>query len=1029
MIIKQRTLFVTLVSLMTTSTLHIAYAQQPVSDRVESSLIKHGIEQYQAGQFILASNTFQDYLNTFHLPTEHTDKEAANFDYRQAEYYLVLCNLKAEVYGAEKAAIRFIETTADPVYRQRVAFALAQYYFYTKQFDKAIPYYEVAGLKNLSNEEIADAKFELAYCYFYHNRLNESKNLFAAIKDMPSHKYFVAGNYYYGLIAYNDKDYKAALKAFATISQQEEYKEIVPYYEAEINYYLGNKDKVVQLADRYLKGNKELFYKKEMHLLRAQTYFENSNYKAALPDFEYYLNHSERVKKEVFYEIGYTYYKEEDWQKAVATFKELSVAKDSLGQTSMYLLGDCYLRLNDKNGARNAFGMCSEMNFIPQQQQDATFLYAKLSYELGNETVATRKLSEYVKKYPTGTQIAEAKTLLSTLLLKSSNYQEAYAVISTLDLTDTYMQTVYQQVAVGRALQLMQDGQLEEANIILDKSLQHAVKPEYTAVAYFWKAEIAYYLSDYKEAVVNAKEFLTLNVGKEDIIKKISKEANTQNAQMIIGYAQLDLKDYKDAGKAFAMAQQKSNASATDIVSDATLRAADAAFMQKDYAHANKLYTDAINEGVAEADYALFQKAIIAGINNDEQSKISYLNTIAKNDNSGFKDAALLELANTQLMQRQFAQAEQMLLQLVTTSKNENLKAIAMYKLAYAYQEQQKMGDAKQYYKVFIEQYPAANDRGAAMEALRLLYVNEGDFDGYLVYAQEQKLPALDELTTQQSYFGIAEQEYDDRQWSSAITKLTSFLNTYPNSNYKTAATYYRAESYAATQNDSAAIQDYNTVISLGWSEYAEDANLKAANLALQHKNYAAVVDYYENVLTSSVNEQYQQKALEGLMVANYELTKYATAEEYAAILLKEAGIATSVTGNCHLYLGKIAQQNQDFNKAIAEYNKVSTANLGVLTAEAKYLSAEVLMLQNRLADAAKAADRAARTSSQYQYWVAKDFILLAKIMMLEKDYFEASAILEELNRELKIEELKPEVATMLEEVNRLQKSNSKIQD
>lgn len=1029
MIIKHKTITTVLAGLIATSTIHIALAQQPVSNRIESSLVKHGIEQYQAGQYILASNTFQEYLKTFHLPTEQSDKQAANFDYRQAEYYLVLCNLKAEVFGAEGAARHFIETTADPVYRQRVSFALAQYYFYSNQFAKAIPYYETAGLNNLSNDEISEAKFELAYCYFFNNKLEQSRNLFAAIKDMPSHKYYVPGNYYYGLLSYNDKDYKTALKAFSKINQQSEYAEIVPYYEAEINYYMGNKDKVLQLADKYLKGKQDLYYKKEMHLLRAQTNFENQKYKEALPDFEYYLNHSEKVKKEVFYEIGYTYYKEQNWQKAVETFKELSVAKDSLGQTSMYLLGDCYLRLNDKNGARNAFGLCSEMSFIPQQQQDATFLYAKLSYELGNEVVATRKLSDYVKKYPSGTNIVEAKTMLSALLLKSSNYEEAYAIMNTLNLNDVYMQSVYQQVAVGRALQLMQDKEIDKANVVLDKSLEYAIKPEFAAIARFWKAEIDYRQAQYASAIGNAKDFLSLSQGKEDVIRKISKDATTQNAQMIIGYAQLELNDYSAAGQAFAVAQQKNKNNNGAVSLDATLRAADAAFMQKDYVSANRLYTEAIKEGIDEPNYALYQKAIIAGVNNDETAKVSYLNTIINAGNSPYIDAAQLEIANTKLMNRQLQDAAVMLQQLVNTTKNESVKATAMYKLAYVYQEQTNTAKAKEYYQLFIEQYPAATDRAAAMEALRLLYVNEGDFDGYLTYAQAKNLPALDELTQQQSYFEVAEQDFEQQKWSSAVTKLSSFLNTYPNSNYKTAAMYYRGVAQANLKNTVAAMNDYDAVIALGWNEYAEDANMKAAAIAQAQKNNLAVVNYYENILEFSSNESFKLKAMEGLMVANYDLGNYATAEEYAHIIQTNNQLAPSVVGLCNLYTGKVAQTKEEYNQAITQYNKVSTANLGALSAEAKYLSAEVLMLQGRLDEAAKAADKAARTSSQYQYWVAKDFILLAQIMIVQKDYFEASAILEELKRELKIEELKPEVEKMLEEVNQLQKASSKIQE
>src|SRR5690606_36351359 len=128
-------------------------------------------------------------------------------------------------------------------------------------------------------------------------------------------------------------------------------------YEAEIHYFLNKHDKALDIADKYLRRKGDLFYRKEMHLLRGQVQFEKKNYREALPDFDYFYNNSERVRKEVYYEHAYIHYKLENWEDAIEKFKPLSNSNDSLGQTSMYLLGDCYLKTNDKKGARNAFGI------------------------------------------------------------------------------------------------------------------------------------------------------------------------------------------------------------------------------------------------------------------------------------------------------------------------------------------------------------------------------------------------------------------------------------------------------------------------------------------------------------------------------------------------------------------------------------------------------------------------------------------------------------------------------------------------
>ncbi len=105
-----------------------------------------------------------------------------------------------------------------------------------------------------------------------------------------------------------------------------------------------------------------------MQLLTGQTLFEQKKFKEALPYFEYYYENSEKIRKEELYELAYTYYRLDKWSQAIEKFQPLSNAQDSQGQTSMYLLGDCYLKTGIKK-ARNAFGVCADMDFNASQKK------------------------------------------------------------------------------------------------------------------------------------------------------------------------------------------------------------------------------------------------------------------------------------------------------------------------------------------------------------------------------------------------------------------------------------------------------------------------------------------------------------------------------------------------------------------------------------------------------------------------------------------------------------------------------------
>jgi TolA-binding protein len=93
------------------------------------------------------------------------------------------------------------------------------------------------------------------------------------------------------------------------------------------------------------------------------------------------------VTKEILYELSFCYYKEGKFAKAIEGFKQLSNERDSMGQNSMYLLGDLYLRTNQKANARNAFQYSAFNSSNAVQQKVSRFNYAKLSYELGYQDV------------------------------------------------------------------------------------------------------------------------------------------------------------------------------------------------------------------------------------------------------------------------------------------------------------------------------------------------------------------------------------------------------------------------------------------------------------------------------------------------------------------------------------------------------------------------------------------------------------------------------------------------------------------
>jgi TolA-binding protein len=1005
-------------------------AQIPVSNRSEYALLKHGIEQYQQGHYVLASKSVNEFLQSNIQPTEGKNNETLALPIQQAKYILALSNLKAKNQHAETEIAEYISHSTNPVYRQRAAFALAQYYFQNNNLPAAIENYELAGIDNLSNSEIADAKFELAYSYFNEKNFAKAKPLFAIIKELPDNKYYVSGNYYYGLLAYNDKNYDEALKSFERIHNQEEYKDIVPYYEAEINYFQGKYDKVLELSNRYLRKSDKLFYDKEMHLLTGQTLFEQKKFKEALPYFEYYYDNSEKIRKEELYELAYAYYRVEKWPEAIEKFQPLSNTQDSLGQTSMYLLGDCYLKTGDKKGARNAFGICADMDFNASQKEAASFLYAKLSYELGSEIIATRKFYDFIKTYPNSTFTPEAQKMLGGLLAKSSNYSEAFAIMSDMAVKDNATWAIYQQVGLGRALQLMQNNQYPAADSVLSLTLQQPINGSYEAIAYFWKGDIAYREKRYPQAIQYSKTFLDKIKGNEDIARKISPQATVQNANLNIGYAELETENFGNAREAFASAQQsKGDGYNSQLASDAVVREADAMFMQKDFDKASQLYDKAIAANSGNPDYARYQKSLILGLQDKNDEKIALLNTIVnKVPASEYKQEAQYELAVSYLESERSAEAITLLKSLSENkSIPENLRAKSLSKLAYAYQESGKNAEAIDAYKKYIAEYPSASDRTAATDALRNLYITTGQPEQYAAFLKENNMPAQGDAGIEQTYYAAAETDYGNSNWAKATEGFSKYLTQFPNGGNANKARYYRAESYYHMKDQAKALTDYDAVVNAGWSDFTDEAAARAAEIAMQNKDYAGAQKYYGTLRSAAMDNTNLQKAYSGLMKSSFEKEAFTEADAYADTLLSLPEINAAAQNEAQLYKAKALQRNNKLEESKALYQVIDKKNIGIASAEARYRIAEILLAQKQLKEAETQASYAAQASGGSDYWVVKSYLLIADILTEEKDYFNAKATLQSIISNNSSKEVKEEATKKLENVKKLEKSKSKL--
>lgn len=991
------------------------YAQQTRNYRDEQEAFHFAKEYFQKGQYNLAYPILKELRQSL----RETDRVNNQVMAQEVDYYTTVAALKQNESRAEQDAKQFIEITENNARVQMMNFHLAEYFFRKQQFADAATLYEGADIANLSNREIADLKFHQGYSYFTLQRFNEAKPLFNAIRLMKDDPNYIDANYYYGFIAFRDRNYTDALQSFTIVENEEAYAPIVPYYIAQIYYVQGRKDEAIAYAEKRIKEGKAQYYDLELKQMLGHAYFEKGQYAKAAPYLADYVARSKKVRREDVYELSYSYYQGGDYNKAIDGFKQLSGKEDSLSQHAMYLLGDSYLKTGQRANARNAFLFSSANNSNGTQREISRFNYAKLSYELGYQDEALKSLRTFLTDYPESQYAEEATDLLVGALANTNNYREALTLLENLRNPSQNTRRLMPRILYARATEMINDGQLQEAETLLDRALRDPNNTQVLPLIHFWKGELAYRKNDLDAAIQHFNAYL--NGG-----APVSGEATPANARYNLGYVYYRKENYPVAQTYFEPISRNAGLAADPITQDAYVRTADAYYMNRNYNTARNMYDNVIKYSWASEDYATFQKAMIAGINSSAD-KIAGMNTvIRKFPASSLVMDANMEIANTHLANDRYAEAIPYLNNIVKAGGNSSLKPQAYLRLGTANYNLNNNDQAIANYKTLLDLYPNAPEADDALYNLRSIYVQQGRASEYADVARQAGKPlsvsAEDSLS-----FAAAEIQYESNS-PNALASLESYLQRFPQGTYSTNAHYYRAEIYDTRKAWNEAISSYAVVAERAPNTFAERALVQAARIQFfELKNYPEAEKYYAQLKQITSSQEAKLEAMRGLLRSQYLQQKWQEAVDNAKELVAQKGSSADDKALANMAIGKSAQIKGEYDVAIASFKNVVAVNKAATGAEARYEIAASWFAVGRMEDAEKAAFEVINKAGSYEYWVTKAYILLGDVYFKQKDYFNAKATFQSVVENSLNMELKGEAQKKLDAVTAAEAQSSKV--
>ena len=1001
-------------SLLVIST--IAYSQKTYFFSDPQEKFNEAKEYFQKGQYSLAYPLFRELQQS----VKETDKANNPIVSQEIQYYAVATGLLQNENRAEQDALEYIELTKNNARVQMMSFHLAEYYFRGKRFSDAADLYEQANIANLDNREVADLKFHQGYSYFTMQRFAQAKPLLDAIRQVKDDPNYIDANYYYGFIAFRDRNYREALESFRIVENEPDYEAIVPYYIAQIYYVQGRKEEAVTYAENKIKQGKTQYYDLELKQLLGHAYFEKKDYAKAATYLGDYVNRSTKVKREDLYEVSYAYYQTSQYNKAIEGFKQLSGKEDSLSQHAMYLLGDSYLKTGQKANARNAFLFSASNNSNAVQREISRFNYAKLSYELGYQDEALKNLRSFLNDYPASTYRDEAVELLVGALANTNNYRDALALLEGISNPSQSVRRLMPRILYGRATELVNDGRLVEADALLDRALKDPNNETVLPFVNFWKGEIAYRSNRIDDAIRYYHAYL--NAG-----APTSGEANAKNVRYNLGYTYFRKENYSVAKTYFDPIVTNVSLSSDPVTQDAYIRSADVYFMTRSFAQARTMYDNVIRFSWPAEDYATFQKAMITGINNSNE-KINLLNTMMRKfPQSSLVGDANMEIANTYLAEEKYNSAVPYLNNIIKATGNSSLKPQAHLRLGIAYYNLNNNDNAAAQYKTLLTSYPNSPEADDALDNLKTIYVEQGRPNEYVEVARQAGKP-LSVNTEDSLTFAAAEIQYEKGNLNAALDAFNQYLQSFSNGAYSTEAQFYRAEIYNSRKDWNNALSSYSVVAERAPNTFAERAIVQAARINFfELKNNSEAEKYYAQLKQFTASQENRLEAMRGLLRSQYAQQKWADAVANAKDLIAQKGSSADDKALANMAIGKSAQISGQYDVAINAFKQVVAVNKAALAAEARYEIANSWLMTDRLADAEKAGFEVINKSGSYDYWVTKAYILLGDVYFKQKDYFNAKATYQSVVDNSLNAELKAEAQNKLTKTTEEEAKNSKV--
>lgn len=912
-------------------------------------------------------------------------------DDEEARYLEAIARTMLRTGDAELRLLSFVESHPHSSYINHARAALGQLYYSQEQYSSAIYWLRQVDTSLLTEEMGAGVEYRYAYALFKEGRHAEALKLFEPLAYYQGFR--DDASFYSGYILLTDGEIGKGSRYMERVLTHSMYGAYANAYIAEARLSEMKYSEALNMAERGL-SRQGLHRDVETSLYRTAGFAANSL--GQLPASTQYLYNYMRstttpgrieqlVLGKNLFELN---------KPAEAEQFLLNVAEgqsDFMSQLSLYYAGLTQLALKHTNKAIASFDRAKHIAAYAPLTEASFYNGALASYALflGRLSAGTQRFTSFLSSYPSSEYRSAVIGYLSDAYLNEPNIEAVLTEISKISPLPPELSKVLDRVKLKRANTSLSSGNTQLATQQYDDIISGGGDPTSIAEAYLWKGEAAYRANDYRTAITSTEGYLK---------SRPSDVPLNTNAYYTLGYAYYNLGQYSDAERYFKEYERANTAPTPDQRTAINNRLGDIEVQRKSYASAVSYYSAAEQAGGAESDYALFNRAMVRGLQKEYSEKADLMASLAiRYPNSKHVAFAIYEQGRALAMSGDNRKAQQAFESFFDRYRHHELASKVGLQLALSYYGDNRLDDAVRVYEMIVRQYPNTPEAKSALQDLKSISVQMNRVDSFSDLVREVGATDITSQAEMDSLaFIAAERIVATGTASEAERALDQYIKSYPNGAFQDNVYYNKALLQYNAKNYGVAVDLIANRVRGFKGKLAEDTYRLLASSYDKLNEPGRAAEAYLNLSSHTANPAERSKWAR-IAAERAENSRSLDFLYSLATQVADGTISVNDEAKANIYLAAAkgyARNNQKSNAVAYSKRVIALKNYGGHTI-AEIIIGLDLFDKGEYKRVQTKMKKIINAGTSDPYWLARAFILLADTYSNQGDPDTARAYLE----------------------------------